>query len=174
MSDQVPMRKFKSLDGTGKRVYCRGGDIRFKRSEFYETDKPNEINALLRASRVVEVTEKAAVKEAAKEEKQEKAVDPDLGKASTVDGEKDAEKSTQYLTKAELKTEALALGATEEEMKGMNKEELMEFVEAKKQAPAKDAEFEKNKAILEEKGVEVSESMTPEEAAQLVKDMEGV
>ena len=134
--------------------------MHFKSSDIYETSDAREINCILRASQVVEVTDEAG-QPAAKATAQ-----------NTGDAQKEDDMTKWGREKLEKK--AMELGYSEQEVAdAKNKAELQGMIEKKMVEADATAKFEENKKVLAERGVDVTAEMTPEEVAQLVLDTQG-
>jgi len=168
MSDQAtPVRKFKALQGKGKRIYCRGGDVHFKLGDVYETSDLREINCILRASQVVEITDGEGAEAGKADQK------PAQGTGTTAADTKADEDMTKW-NRERLEKKAMELGYTEEEVaEAKNKADLQEMIERKKVSAEAEAKLEENKKLLAERGVDTTPEMTAEEIAQLVVDTQG-
>lgn len=167
MSDSQPtVRKFKALQGKGKRIYCRGGDVHFKTSDVYETSDSREINCILRASQVVEMT----AGEGAEAGSADKQTAPTAPAATETKGDEDMSK----WNREKLEKKAIEVGYTEDEATAAgNKADLLEMIERKKVQADAEAKLEENKKLLAARGVDTTPEMTAEEIAQLVIDTQG-
>lgn len=109
--------------------YVSNGKVNFKFArEIVRVEDPDYIKLLSNAN---------SVKELSEEEAREKAPDLFLHEEEEAQaGKDDADGAAKTKSKLEYEQEALELGATEKDLKGLKKDEIIELVEKLKKAQA--------------------------------------